>query len=60
MNNAVVPLKVPGDLALAIKRASKITNLSQADVMRQSMRLGLPGFVNGYPKPDAAPSSVGK
>ncbi len=51
MNNAVIPLAVPNDLHRDIKRGAKQTKLSQADVMRHSIRLGLPQFVDQFPKP---------
>jgi hypothetical protein len=41
MKNETVPLAMPKDLLSEIRRAAKKTNLSMADTMRQSMRLGL-------------------
>ena len=46
-----IPLAVPNGLHREIKRGAKETGLSQADVMRQSIRLGLPQFVEQFPKP---------
>lgn len=48
-----IPLALPGDLHREIKRGAKETGLSQADVMRHSIRLGLPRFVEGFPKPQS-------
>jgi hypothetical protein len=42
MNNSVIPLAVPKELHRDIKRGAKETRLSQADVMRQSISIGLP------------------
>ena len=37
-----IPLAVPEDLAKEIRATARDTGLSQADVMRQSMKAGLP------------------
>ena len=42
MKSIQYPLLVPNDLMAEIAAISKSINLSKADVMRQSMRLGLP------------------
>jgi len=42
MKTLQYPLQVPEDLMAQVKKAAKSFDLSQADVMRQSMRLGLP------------------
>lgn len=47
-----IPLAIASDLHREIKRGARETGLSQADVMRQSIRLGLPRFVTGFPKPN--------
>jgi hypothetical protein len=41
MKTETFPLAVPEELAGEVRRAAKQTNLSMADVMRQSMKLGL-------------------
>jgi len=46
-----IPLALPGELHLDIKRGAKKTGLSQADVMRHSIRLGLPAFIERFPMP---------
>lgn len=46
-----IPLAMPADLHREIKRGAKITGLSQADVMRHSLRLGLPQFIQNFPMP---------
>jgi hypothetical protein len=46
-----IPLAIPDDLHREIKRGAKQTGLSQAAVMRQSIRLGLPAFIEKYPMP---------
>ncbi len=42
MAGNTVPLAVPPDLLAEIRTAAADTGLSQADVMRQSMKAGLP------------------
>ena len=42
MKSATYPLAMPPDLLKEVRHAAKRTNLSIADAMRQSMRLGLP------------------
>jgi len=54
-----IPLGLPGELHRQIKRGARQTGLSQADVMRHSIRLGLPQFVAGFPKP-AKPATTPK
>jgi len=46
-----IPLALPDDLHREIKRGAKQTGLSQAAVMRHSIRLGLPAFVERFPMP---------
>lgn len=41
MSNHTIPLAVPDDLLQEVRDAATDTHLSQADVMRQSMKLGL-------------------
>lgn len=48
---STIPLALPSDLHREIKRGAKKTGLSQADVMRHSIRLGLPVFVERFPMP---------
>ncbi len=50
---ANVPVTLTPDLHRDIRRASKATSLSQADVMRNAIRLGLPQFVKRFPKPES-------
>jgi hypothetical protein len=48
-----VPLPLPEPQAKAVKEASRRTGLSQADVMRQSIQIGLPLFLARLcPEPD--------
>ncbi len=42
MSSATIPLALPKDLLGEVQSAAKETGLSQQDVMRQSMKLGLP------------------
>ncbi len=42
MSSSTIPLAVPVDLLGKVRSAAKRTGLSQADVMRQSIKLGLP------------------
>jgi hypothetical protein len=42
MASNTIPLAVPENLGKEIRRTAAETGLSMADVMRQSMRLGLP------------------
>lgn len=53
--SANVPVTLPPELHREIRRACKETSLSQADVMRQSIRIGLPQFVRNFPKPEPLP-----
>ena len=46
-----IPLALPPDLHRAVKRGAKKTGLSQADVMRHGLRLGLPQFIENFPMP---------
>lgn len=45
MKSETIPLAMPKDLLGELRRAAKQTNLSMADTMRQSMRLGLDKLV---------------
>jgi hypothetical protein len=42
---------LPKPVNKALERASKETNLQKAELIRQSIRLGLPQFVAGFPRP---------
>ncbi len=44
MSSAIHPLHLPGELEKEIRAAAKESNLSMADVMRQSIKIGLPKF----------------
>ncbi len=46
-----IPLALPKALHRAIKQGAKETSLPQAEVMRQSLRIGLPHFIKSFPKP---------
>ena len=53
MRMKTVPLPLPEPQAKAVKDASRRTGLSQADVMRQSIQIGLPQFLARLcPEPD--------
>ncbi len=53
MRMKTVPLPLPEPQAKAVKEASRRTGLSQADVMRQSIQIGLPQFLARLcPEPD--------
>jgi hypothetical protein len=54
MKITTYPLSLPDDLHRDIRRACKTTSLSQADVMRHSIRIGLPEFEAKFPKPRKA------
>jgi hypothetical protein len=45
MKNAIMPIPVDGELKGLIKEAAQKTHLSQADVMRSALRIGLPQVV---------------
>lgn len=52
---AIIPLAVPGELHKVIRSAVKDTRLSQADVMRQALYIGVPELVSRMrPKPVVA------
>lgn len=42
MKTETYPLAMPKDLLERVRRTAKVTGLSLADAMRQSMKLGLP------------------
>lgn len=44
MSSTTVPLAVPEALLQAVREAAKASDLPEADVMRQTMKLGLPLF----------------
>lgn len=44
MKSSTIPLAVPADLYEELKTAATDSHLSTADVMRQTMKLGLPKF----------------
>ena len=46
--NMLPPVPVDADTMRAIKREAKKTRLSQADVVRQSIHLGLPQVARSY------------
>lgn len=54
MNDTVIPLAVPGSLRSQIVEAAKAVSLTQAQVMRQSIRLGLPQVLAGLAIPSGA------
>ncbi len=63
MKSETIPLAMPTELAAEMKKAAKETGLSMADVMRQSMKIGVRQLVrrlgkrapliNVEPLPDA-------
>jgi hypothetical protein len=61
MSNAAsnIPLAIPADMHREVKRAAKETRLSQADVMRQSIRFGLPRLLDAFRGP-GTPKAQGK
>jgi hypothetical protein len=42
MKSDTYPLAMPADLVREVRQTAKVTGLSMADAMRQSMKLGLP------------------
>jgi hypothetical protein len=59
MKIKILTFPVTGELERDLLRVSKQMSLSRADVIRQSIRLGLPRFVAGFPKP-AKPATAPK
>lgn len=60
-NKAIMALPVSGELQRQIRLASKETRLSQADVMRQSISIGLPRLrdaLSGAKNMATAPATV--
>ena len=55
-----IPLAIDANLHREIKRGAKKTGLSQADVMRHSIRLGLPAFIERFPMPPQVMRGSGK
>lgn len=51
MKATVIPLAVPGHLRSQIVKTSKAVSMTQAEVMRQSIRLGLPRVLEGLSNP---------
>lgn len=49
MKSETYPLAMPADLLLKMRHAARRTNLSIADAMRQSMRIGLPNLLEQSP-----------
>ena len=47
MSKRSIPLAVPDELAVAIRRTAKETGLTMAEAMRQAIRLGLPWVRRG-------------
>lgn len=45
MRRSVIPIPVDAELRETIEQAAKTTGLTQADVMRQGLRHGVPVFV---------------
>ncbi|HET7625905.1 MAG TPA: hypothetical protein VFM25_11640 [Verrucomicrobiae bacterium] len=58
--SASIPLSVPNDLLEAIRDAAEETHLSEADVMRQSMKLGLPKLREQFSMEHLVAESWGK
>ena len=57
---STIPLAITSVLHREIKRGAKETGLSQADVMRHSIRLGLPAFIERFPMPSQVKRGSGK
>lgn len=57
MKSETYPLAMPPDLLKEMRQAAKRTNLSIADTMRQSMRLGLPKLLEQLSKNELKPFS---
>ncbi|MCU0783211.1 MAG: hypothetical protein MUF81_04015 [Verrucomicrobia bacterium] len=55
-----VPVTLSHELHRDIRKASKETNLSRADVMRQSIRIGLPKLRAAFQKLDAPALATAK
>jgi hypothetical protein len=51
MKSETYPLAMPADLLAKMRDAAKRSNLSIAEVMRQSMSLGLPSLLKQTPQP---------
>ena len=55
MKSETFPLAVPRDLLREIREAAKQTGLSMADVIRQSVKLGLPKLKQTLSRVDLSP-----
>ena len=51
MASTPVPVAVPDDLLRELKIAEKVTGLPRAEVMRESIKLGLPKLLEPYQAP---------
>lgn len=60
MNSVNVPLMLPKRMHAEIKCASKETGLNQAEVMRQSIKFGLPKIRKVFRNPQATPALAAK
>lgn len=58
MKSETYPLAMPADLLVKMRHAARRTNLSIADAMRQSMRLGLPKLLEQSPAWPLEPFTV--
>ena len=57
----IITFPAKGDLQRDICRVSKSTSLSRSEVIRQSIRLGLPAFRQRFPtSPKNRPNKTGK
>ena len=52
MKSETYPLPMPPELMKEVRQAAKITGLSMADVMRQSVKVGLPKVLEQFPGVD--------
>lgn len=58
--NVTLSIVLPKPMNKELERAAKQTGFKKADVMRQSIRLGLKKFVDQFPKPEAPALATGK
>ena len=55
MKNKTYPLALPVDLERELRKCARLTGLSVADTMRQSMKLGLPKLKENLAKGSLRP-----
>jgi len=52
--DVIKPIRIPRDLHVQIQRVSKITGLSEAELIRQATKRGLPVIERALAEPQAA------